>query len=130
MARPTLVVEGLRELRRDMRHIADAGLNQELREANKEIAQRIVDKAIPNVPVRTGALRSSVRALGNLGGAVGKAGSALVPYAGVIHWGWPRRGIPARPFLKNAADSIESDVVVNYERRILRLLDKVNARSL
>lgn len=128
MARPVLIVEGLREIRRDMRRIADAELNQELRDANKDIAQRIVAKALPNVPVRTGALKASVRALGNLGGAVGKAGGARVRYAAAIHWGWPSRGMPARPFLKNAADNIEGSVVDDYERRILRLFDKVNAR--
>lgn len=111
-----------------MRAIADVELNQELRDANKEIAGRIVARALPNVPVRTGALLSTVRALGNLGGAVGKAGGAAVPYAAAIHWGWPKRGIPASPFLKDAADRVEAGVVADYERRINRLLQKVSAQ--
>jgi len=127
MSRPTIVVEGMKELKRDLRRLQDQDLTQELRNANKEIAQRIVATALPNVSVRTGRLKASVRGLGNLGGAVGKAGGAGVPYAGVIHWGWPKRGIKARPFLKNAADSVESGVVDDYERRINRLLEKVSA---
>ena len=120
-------MEGLKELRRDMRRIANSDLNQELRDANKEIAERIVGRALPNVPVRTGRLKATVRALGNLGGAVGKAGGAAVPYAAVIHWGSPKRGIARRPFLRDAADSVESGVVDDYERRINRLLEKVSA---
>lgn len=127
MAPPRLMVEGLKELRRDMRRIANTELNQELRDANKEIAERIISRALPNVPVRSGRLKASVRGLGNLGGAVGKAGGAAVPYAAAIHWGFPKRGIKARPFLKNAADSVEASVVDDYERRINRLLEKVSA---
>jgi hypothetical protein len=135
--RPAIHIEGLDELRRGLRRAKDAGLNQALRDANKEIAKAIVDKALPNVPVRSGRLKRSVRALGNLGGAVGKAGSASVPYAQAIHWGQStgntnfktgkyskgRHAIAGRPFLREAAQEIERTVIDDYQADILQVFE-------
>jgi HK97 gp10 family phage protein len=115
-----------RQLRRELRR-ADAGLKSELAAANKELAASIVDKALPQVPVRSGRLRASVRGLGNQAGAVGKAGGARVPYAAAIHWGRKQGGfIPARPFLRNAAKQVETQVVQVYEKRIRALFKRVS----
>jgi phage gpG-like protein len=118
-----------KQLQRELRRIADTDLKNELAAANKDIAQAIVDKAMPNIPVRSGRLRASVRALGNQSGAVGKAGSASVRYAAAIHWGRKRGGvITARPFLRDAAKSIEDDAVKTYEERVYRLFERVSSR--
>lgn len=128
---PTIRVEGIDELRRDLRKIKDVGLNQGLRDANKEIADAIVAKALPNVPVLSGRLRESVRGLGNLAGALGKAGNAETKYAAAIHWGRKQHGaIPARPFLRKAAEALEGEITEKYRTHIDRLFGAVRARGI
>lgn len=139
MAKPVVGVEvDSAELRRALRYIGDAGLKKELRDANKSAAQVVVDRALPNVPVRTGKLRRSVRALGSQRDGRAVAGRAAVPYAAAIHWGrkvgnvgWPpnnRKGlnpIKGRPFLWDAAREHQAEVVQQYEESFDRLLDHI-----
>ena len=126
--RPVITVEGVDDLRRDLRRLKDDDLNAAMKEANQVLAKRVIDKALPMVPVLTGRLRSSVRGLGNLSGAIGKAGGARVPYAAAIHWGWPARNIKGTPFLTTAAQSVEQGALVEYEQQVNRVLDRVRGR--
>lgn len=128
MPKPAIQVDGLKELQREVRRIKDSELSKQLRDTNRRLADRIVAKALPSVPVRTGRLKSSVKALGRASGAVGKAGGARVPYAPAIHWGWPSRNIAGRPFLKDAADGIEDEAVREYEKDINRVFDAMRGR--
>lgn len=142
MVKPAVQIEGLRELLAELRKIGDDGLKQAMRDANLAIAKDIVEKALPHVPVRTGRLKRSVRALGNVTGALGKAGSAAVPYAAAIHWGRSagnvafRHGrqskgqgaISGRPFLQDAAQSVERDVADRYADEVGRLFDAIRSR--
>lgn len=139
MAGPEWRVEGLKELRRELRQIRDKELDKQLKKANESIAKEIVAKALPNVPVRSGRLRASVKGVGRVSGAVGKAGSpSRVPYAATIHWGRKRGNVwggrmgnnpvKGRPFLTDAAASIEQDVADRYMDEIDRVLDAVRAR--
>ena len=122
-------VDGYDEIRRAIRKAADEGMKKALVAANKDIARTVVDRAVPKIPVRTGALRASTRGLGNLSGAVGKSGGARVLYAAAIHWGRKAGGtIPARPYLYDAARSIERDVEDRYLAEIDRILEPIRAR--
>ena len=126
-------VEGAKELQARIRDLGDAALRKELRDANKSVAQAVVDAAVPNVPVRSGRLRQSVKASATQTAAYGKAGSpARVPYAAAIHWGTgPRPGsrgphnIVGRPFLWDAADQTINRAVREYEDMIQELIEKV-----
>lgn len=128
-------VEGAKELRAAIKRAGDSGLKQHLASANKSAAEVVVHEALPNVPVRTGRLRASVRALGSQTKANVKAGSAGVDYAAAIHWGrkvgnvWHGlkrpNPIKARPFLHDAARSATSRVVATYEAAIDRLLKEI-----
>lgn len=119
-------VEGLGELRRLLRHIGDAGVKKALREANKSASALVVEKALPNVPVRTGRLKRSVRALASQRDARAVAGTASVPYAPPIHWGRVKGGfIKARPFLWNAAQQHQQEAADVYEYEIQKLLDSL-----
>lgn len=142
MSKPAVQVEGMDELRKGLRHINDVGLNQAYKDANKEIADEIVQRALPNVPVLTGKLKASVKAFGNLSGALGKAGNAAVPYAAAIHWGrkFGNVGSPpgnheganpilGRPFLRDAAEAVEPQVADRYLNHIDRVFDEVRARG-
>lgn len=129
MAKPAVTSPDLARLRKEIRRVKDVELSDELKELHLDIAREIVDLAEPNVPVgETGNLRDDVRAAGNVTGAVGRVGSKSVPYAPPIHWGWKARGIPARPFLQDAAAQIESaggGVVDRYDAAVARMLDRV-----
>lgn len=124
-SKPTVSVDAT-ALRAELRRIADSGLKKELRAANKSAAQVVVDKALPNVPVRTGRLRASVRALAGQTDARAAAGSASVPYAAAIHWGRKTRGvIQGRPFLSNAAQQHAKEVTDVYSEAIDGLFDNI-----
>lgn len=134
-------VEGADELRRAIRAISDKQLAGQLKDTNKSAAQIVVDRALPNVPVASGRLRSSVWALGSQRAGQAKAGRANVPYAAAIHWG-RRAGnvgrppgnhtggnpIQGRPFLWDAAQASNRQVVEQYERDVARLLDAIRSR--
>ena len=134
-------VENLKEVQRMIRDVGDAELKKQLRQANKSVAQMVVDAALPQVPVRSGKLRQSVKATATQAAAYGKAGTpSRVPYAAAIHWGEgagnvnfstggtvgrPARNIRGRPFLWNAADQTINRAVREYEDQIQNLIDKV-----
>lgn len=128
-------IEGAKELRAAIKAAQDAGLARQLAAANKSAAQVVVDSALPNVPVRTGRLRQSVRALGSQTRGNVKAGSASVDYAAAIHWGrkrgnvWHhkkgRNPIKGRPFLWDAAHSALAGVVDAYDKAITALLKEI-----
>lgn len=112
---PTVRINGLREVRSALRKIGQ-GLPAALRDAQRAAAQIVVDRALPNVPVRTGRLKGSVRALGSQASGRAVAGNGRVPYAAAIHWGRKRSGaFPGRPFLWNAAEEARDDVVRHFE---------------
>jgi hypothetical protein len=116
-------VEGSKALRRQMRA---AGKDmQDMKEANAAVGQIVVAASRPRAPVSTGNLAASIRANRAVGSATIKAGGARVPYAGPIHWGWPRRHIRAQPFLADGAKSSEPSWVATYEKAVDRILGKI-----
>lgn len=118
-------VEGLDELRRELRRVKDRELDEEMKQIHLDLAREVVEKARRNVPVKSGRLRDSLRPSGTVRDAVGRAGKASVPYAPIVHWGWPARGIPSRPFLREAAEAIERDITDRYDAQVEQMLDRV-----
>jgi hypothetical protein len=57
------------------------------------------------------------------------AGSRSVPYAGPIHFGWPRHNIKPQPFLYDAADRRINDVVNVYEKRVDALVTRLDRET-
>lgn len=99
---PSLSVDGGRQLRATMKA---AGVSlDDLKDAHAAVAGLVHSVAQPQAPVgATGRLASSERPAGTKTAAIVRAGSARVPYAGPIHWGWPDRGIKAQPWIYEAA---------------------------
>jgi hypothetical protein len=81
MPKPALEVDGLRELRRGLRSI-DKGLGPQLRKVDKQVSQAVVDESKPDIPVDTGKLKASARAVGD----TGVMGGAKAPYVDFIYW--------------------------------------------
>lgn len=111
-------VEGLNRVTRQLRA---AGTDaQDMRDLMHHLGEIVIDGA--DIPSRTARLSANVRAGRGQTKAVVRAGSARVPYAGVIHYGWPARGIPARPFLTDALQRRHQQVFTALETGIDQLL--------
>lgn len=106
MAEPTVRVEGLRELRRDLRRLQPE-LDKQLRKDIKAAADKVAAAARANAPRRTGRYADSIKSY--VTGTTASVGSRL-PQAGVLHWGGTikPRGVsitfPARPVISDAVD--------------------------
>lgn len=116
-------VEGARELRRALGRGADA--LADLKDANAAAAATVADRARLTGPRVSGRLDASVRSSGTKTQAVVRAGSRSVPYAGVIHFGWPARHIAAEPFIIDAGRATESSWVGLYLSAIQKIIDKI-----
>lgn len=105
-------VAGLRETVRAMSKAGAAA--EDMKELMHSLGTLVVRAAHP--PVVTGRLSATLRAGRGKTKAVVRAGGARAPYAGVIHYGWPARNIPANPFL--------TDALQRSRPAILRALDE------
>lgn len=97
-------------------HIAtDLG---DLTAPNREAADLVLASAQP--PRRTGRLAGSLHV------DAASADAAVVvsdlPYAGVIHNGWPARQITAKPFLTDALATTEPQVIDVYAEHLADIL--------
>lgn len=119
---PTVRVEGAARLRRTLRQAGD-DLGS-LKAAHTKAAKIAADAVnAPRGP--SGRLASSVRSSGTKTAGILRAGRASVPYAGPIHWGWPRRGIRANPFLSEGAQNSESQWLPVYEGAVDDAINQV-----
>lgn len=127
-----LEVSGLNDLQRQLRTRPPA-LQRQLRETNREAARMVGDTAAVLVPVRSGRLRSTIRATGGQREASVRAGNTTtVPYAAPVHWGWPGRPNPERgirggpirpqPFIYRAFDRRIVEVRDRYETNLHRVM--------
>lgn len=121
-------IVGLREVIRDLRNLSDDTKN-EMKDTHLAAAQVVVMGAKRYVPYRTGALADSIRALATRTSGRVRAGSASVPYAGPIHFGWPARRIAPQPFIYDALDDRVEEVRRLYEDRINQLIHKYDLEA-
>jgi hypothetical protein len=105
-----------------------AGIDlSDLKAANERVGELVARAAAPRGPLRTGKLTATLRAAKAAGRARVLAGSAAVPYAGPIHWGWEARHIAPQPFIADAARSTESAWLGEYESAIADVIRKVES---
>lgn len=124
--RPLVQIDGARELRRTLRAAGDD--LEDLKAANQAAAEVAAAAARGRAPVLTGRLSSDIRASGTKTAGIIRAGRKKIPYAGPIHWGWPARGIAARPYLTEGAQSTESVWVPMYQKLMDDALQKVKGK--
>ena len=122
MTKPTITVEGARELRKALRDLD--GATADLKAAHADSANIVAQRAMQIVPRRSGTLGSSIRSTGQAAAGVVRSGRASVPYAGPVHFGWPRRNISPQPFLYDALDERRGEVLDMYEERVASLIKK------
>ncbi len=134
MAGQTVRVEGLKDLTRQLRKIS-TDLVVEVKSVNLAAAKLVADDAADRAPRRTGTLADTIRAAGQVNSAIVRAGTAKVPYAGPIHFGWNRHADASRhikggpiapnPFMYDALDARRAEVESMYAARIERLKNQV-----
>lgn len=126
MTRPVsaaVEVDGLREVVKALRQVE--GAVGDLKAANLEAAGIVRNKALDLVPRRSGRLAGTLRAAGQAGAGVVRAGNrGGVKYAGPIHFGWARRNIEPQPFLFDALDDRRDEVMQAYEKNLGDIIRK------
>lgn len=106
MTRSVYVVTGAEEVAAQFRRLGFKA--SDLAPAFARVGATVAADARSRAPRRSGRLASDIRSGG--AGGTGKtratisAGRATLPYAGVHEYGWPRRHIAERRFLRDAAD--------------------------
>ncbi|MDX2390186.1 HK97 gp10 family phage protein [Streptomyces sp. DK15] len=133
-------VDGLTDLKKALRQLKDKELNKKVREANKTAAEIVKPEAQNTAPhhtrtpkdskkYRPGKLAKSIKVVASANSAAIKAGTkARAPYAGAIHFGFPRRGISPNRFLYRAMARNSAAVSATYEREITAVLkDKLES---
>lgn len=98
--------------------------------AAKASAERVVLEAKTLVPVRTGALRNSIRLSATTKGISIKAGNnGRIPYANPIHWGWFKRHIKPQPFFAKALGYTRQEIFDNYYKQMNDLIKSKRSGS-
>jgi hypothetical protein len=87
----------------------------------EKVSDRYVAVLSALAPVRTGNLASSFRP-SNKDGAAGAY--SLAPYAGVVNYGSPKRGIKGAHFVQKADQILADDVLKLTEQGVDDLIDK------
>lgn len=118
-------VKGLKETQRALRKLEDKNLQKELREAHKRAAEMAAAAGKAEAPKLTGKLAASIGARASQRSASVKAGTGKrVPYAGVIHYGWPGHSIEPNEFLYRGINKKQKQIRTAYEQELKRVLKK------
>lgn len=96
MAKPAITIEGARTIRRQLKAV---GAAKEVRVLNKAVAEIPAQTAGRLINKRTGRMGRSIKGYGLQTGAEVRSNH---PGAGVIEYGWPRRGIKAQAMVRRA----------------------------
>lgn len=127
MPAPVVRVSGARQFRSAARRAGED--LADLRAVNAAAAEVVARRAGVDVPVVSGALAATLRFSGTQSAAIIRAGRASVPYAGVIHYGWPARNIEPQPFITDAAAETQPTWLGLYTRGVQAILDRLADRA-
>nr|DAP58173.1 MAG TPA: putative tail component [Caudoviricetes sp.] len=89
------------------------------------LGELVVRTAKPLAPHKTGRLAGSIRAGRGKTKSVVYAGRKSIPYAGVQHYGWPRHHIHPHPFLVQALEARNQDIVKHLLKGLGEICDKL-----
>jgi hypothetical protein len=122
MAEPAgIKVAGLRQAIKALQAIGVPAA--EIKAAGFESGEIVAGQARALAPVKSGALRNSIRVSKALNRVSVSAGNnKSVPYANPIHWGWFKRNIKPQPFFVKALGITRDEVYQNYYRSLDKLI--------
>jgi hypothetical protein len=123
-------VEGLSDALRALKAIGVP--TAEVSAASQEAADIVASASRGLVPVRSGALRSTIRSKKQARKVLVSAGNnTKVPYANVIHWGWfydrnnfVQKNIMPNPFFSRALGITRNEVYKTYFMNINKLYNR------
>ncbi len=116
-------IEGLAEVNKALRSMSK-DTRDSMKATHKKAAEIVIQGAKRYVPVVSGKLAASIRDGSTQRMGRVRVGSASVPYAGPIHFGWPARQIKPQPFIYDALDDRRNEVAAVYVKRIDELTVK------
>lgn len=126
-------VTNLREINRVIKAV---GVPKDaIKKAGKESGELVASEARSLVPVRTGALRNSIRVGATAAGKItilagnNRKSKSGVPYANPIHWGWFKRNIKPQPFFSKALGYTRDEIFRNYYSQIDKLIVEESAKA-
>ena len=125
MPAPAVRVENLGKVIRQMKAI-EPELVEELKAANRDIADKVTTTAKVLAPRKSGKLSNSVRPGATARTGLVRAGSKRVPYATVQHFGWAKRNIKPDPFLYDALDDRRDEVEAAYLAAITKITGRID----
>jgi HK97 gp10 family phage protein len=103
----------------------------EIKAAGTQSGEIVASQARSIVPVKTGALRSSIRVSKALRKVTISAGNNKgVPYANPIHWGWFKRNIKPQPFFVKALGLTRTEVYQNYYKQLDKLIASKSTKGI
>ncbi len=119
-ARGSVSIEGLNQ---KIKALQELGVElDDIKDVFAEIAKDGAEVASSFAPVRSGALRDTIRGNRAKNKAVITAGRARVPYAGAINYGWPARNIAPALFLQKADEEMADRAPKMLEDGIAKLI--------
>ena len=116
-------IQGLAEVNKALRSMSKE-TRDSMKATHKKAAEIVIQGAKRYVPVVSGKLAASIRDGSTQRMGRVRVGSASVPYAGAIHFGWPARQIKPQPFIYDALDDRRAQVAAVYVKRIDELTVK------
>jgi hypothetical protein len=125
-AKPAGEVVGAVETQRALRRMADDLGDPATAERAGAVVLARADELVPRV---SGALAGTLRLVLTDAGVDVLAGSPLVPYAGVIQYGWSERGIRAQPYLTDSLEQRAEAIHDVYADRVADLVERVGRES-
>ena len=125
-------VTGLNQAIRSLRELGVP--DAEIKQAGSDAGELVANEARNLAPVRSGALRDSIRVSKTLRKVTISAGNnrstqSGLPYANPIHWGWFKRNIKPQPFFVTALGITRGDVYRQYFDNMSKLVAKQNAKG-
>ena len=130
---PGVKVTNLREINKAL---AAVGVPKDaVKAAGKESGELVASEARSLAPVRTGALRNSIRVGATARGKItvlagnNRTSKSAVPYANPIHWGWFKRHIRPQPFFVTALGYTRSEIYDNYFKQMEKLIMQETAKT-
>lgn len=116
----TLKVEGLRDT---IKSLEKSGTSvDDLKDLMASLSLIVIQAASP--PVQSGSLSGSMRPGRAKNRAVIRAGTAAVPYAGPIHYGWLKRNIRPQPFLDEALQKTYPEILEAFDNELSEIFKR------
>jgi len=124
MASQGVTVQGLREVVRGLERL---GIDvSDIKNAFQKIGTKAVNQAKTNAPKQTGNLAGTIRQSKRKNAVLLQAGynSNRLKYAAVHEYGWPKRGIPAKSYMRDTVEQLGGYAAQELEQELASLIRK------